>query len=534
MVSAAKRGERVTHRHKTDTRATHIRRFSKAFAVYACMAALLIGLAAMLPALFGSKTAAPSSQTTVTGTGYDCTLPIFEDLPEEERTVVIAFADGGSGSFGEHSFSSDETDADTTDTVDAALLKRNRNVEEVLGVTVRTEKVADSIADFESAVASSVLNNSGKWDIFAGCQYYSMGMAAKGLLYNLADLEAVAPQALNLDLDASYWATEYNDAMSYKGACYWITGDIALSYLEGMYGTFVNEDIYLQKLAATYGSIYDIVKQGKWTLDMMSQMALLCCEDDGDSIRNEADTFGFGYELNEMIDALAIGSNVQLSMRDPDTGAVMLALDNARTYQFAEKLYYTVTGGAEAYSYNYGNADSHHVMSAFAEGKVAFTVNPLKQAQVDLHNFDGYYIVPLPKLDETQTNYATAVSADVTVFGIPTDCTKLPQTVATLDRLALYGEAYVKPAYYDALLKGSYTNDPEVAEMINLIHDSTTTDFAAAWGYSLGDPVQAFRKEPYIDSLDRLKLMAWEQSLDELCKALDSIEKRTEEKSSGS
>lgn len=55
LVGAVKRGERVTPKRTTDTNATHIRRFSKAFAVYACAAALLVGGAAMLPSLIGGS-----------------------------------------------------------------------------------------------------------------------------------------------------------------------------------------------------------------------------------------------------------------------------------------------------------------------------------------------------------------------------------------------------------------------------------------------------------------------------------------------
>ena len=53
--------------------------------------------------------------------------------------------------------------------------------------------------------------------------------------------------------------------MAYKDYMYWITGDIALSYTDGIYATYVN----LKKFASKYpgDNIYQIVRDGKWTLD---------------------------------------------------------------------------------------------------------------------------------------------------------------------------------------------------------------------------------------------------------------------------
>lgn len=61
LVSATKRGERVIPKHTTDTNATHIRRFSKAFAAYACAAAVLVGGSIALPALL-SDSSTPLTQ----------------------------------------------------------------------------------------------------------------------------------------------------------------------------------------------------------------------------------------------------------------------------------------------------------------------------------------------------------------------------------------------------------------------------------------------------------------------------------------
>lgn len=68
LVEAVKKGERLEPALRVDTRAVHLRRFSKAIAAYACVAILLIGAVFVLPGLPDSET--PQSPATTT-TGVD-------------------------------------------------------------------------------------------------------------------------------------------------------------------------------------------------------------------------------------------------------------------------------------------------------------------------------------------------------------------------------------------------------------------------------------------------------------------------------
>lgn len=63
LVEAVKRGERVTPKHRADTRATHLRRFSFALLGYACAAVILIGGALLIsPSIFNSEPIAGKQQ----------------------------------------------------------------------------------------------------------------------------------------------------------------------------------------------------------------------------------------------------------------------------------------------------------------------------------------------------------------------------------------------------------------------------------------------------------------------------------------
>lgn len=98
LVKAVKHGKKFARR-RADTNATHIRRFSKAFAVYACAALVLIGGSLTLPALLSDSPApAPLAQPSVSTDTQKPYFPIDyirpdliwanEHNPERKNTVI--------------------------------------------------------------------------------------------------------------------------------------------------------------------------------------------------------------------------------------------------------------------------------------------------------------------------------------------------------------------------------------------------------------------------------------------------------------
>lgn len=80
LVEATKKGERFVPARQIDTRATHMRRFSKAVAAYACVAVVLIAGVAVLPMLLGGEpvpsTSAQSTSALLDQTEY---TPLSEE-----------------------------------------------------------------------------------------------------------------------------------------------------------------------------------------------------------------------------------------------------------------------------------------------------------------------------------------------------------------------------------------------------------------------------------------------------------------------
>ena len=465
-------------------------------------AAMALSSVALLASCADSKetTTVPPTVNTDPENHYMRKIPEdlnFHNLTDEEKILTVVYTEGGNGTFTRRSLKADELDeAD----VDVATMTRDTLMKERFGLELDIISSGDNIQSMVNYVKTSLEAGNHDYDILAGYQYYSIQLAADGYLLNLNNLADPTVNADYIDLDASYWGKAFNENMSYKGAYYWITGDLALRYIGGMYCTFVNASIYNEKLSS-YGSIYTIAKEGKWTVDLLTEMASKCYEDTGDTVGkpDAADEFGFGWEQSDTVDGLALGMGAQFTFRDPATGDISVTFNNQRTFDLSAKI--KALANTSNFSYKFTDSDSTVVMPAFASGTVAFTVNKLFQAETYLADMeDDYYIIPVPKFNEEQANYITGVHDGCTIFGIPYDSEKVAQAAVALEFLCATSSETVTPLYFEGALKGRYTRDPEAASMIDLIHNSVTTDFAVAWGGSINGIGHSFRTGEKLNS----------------------------------
>ncbi len=449
-------------------------------------------------------------------------LEHLEGLNFEGEVIDIVYVEGGNGQFTERSLGL-APDEDTGDAVDTKVYQRNETVQTMLNVEISPFAGASGFGDLSGAINASLAANSGEYDIIAGYQYFDIGLAAEGYLINLNNLASETYNAGHMRLDADYWSGAYNDAISYNGATYWVTGDLALRYLGGMYCTFVNGNIYDDVLKEKYGSIYDVVRSNEWTLDKFYEMLNACYVDEnGDEETDEEDQLGFVLETSmDPIDGMAFGSQIAFSSKT-DAG-VNVVLHNTRTITFGEKMAKILA--SEAFFAPEG-ADSHNQMAIFAGGTVCFTVASVFHSEVGLREMEHFYIVPVPKLDTNQATYSSGVHDGVTLFGIPYDCVNVPAAAATLEAMAAESQRIVTPEYYDSALKYKYTRDQEAAEMIDLIRDCAYTDFAAAWSQDINDIVHFFRSNSAklngINSSLKKLTDKWSTSMGTLLEKLDT------------
>lgn len=405
----------------------------------------------------------PDVTADVSQTEEETEKPYDDNLPDglyfDDMTVRLITSDR----------SSFETVEEPIDVVDTAVYNRNTKLQERLGF--KFDMIIDDVnfSNVPQTFERSVKAASDDYDIFAGYSYSSVALATSGYVLNLAD----APY---IDLSAPYWGDKFISAMSYRDYIYWLTGDISLTYTNGIYATYVNyakwNDVF------TGEDLYEIARDGKWTLEELIEHSNAAFSDlDGNGKCGKNDFIGFIYTTEDPIDGMSIAAGVKYTEYDEEGIPQLAIIGSEKAIKFGELLTKLCTGDG---SYLSTSDDCASSFTAFGSCNVMFTVGRVKHAQTYLRDMvDDFALIPPPKLDESQETYLTTLHDGTTVIGIPKTISedKYEASCAILEAMAAESAKNMTPVYLDTALKNKYTRDEESAEMIDLIRQNIVSDF---------------------------------------------------------
>ena len=418
--------------------------------------------------------------TTASGASAETTADLYpDDLPDsaDMQGQKIRFINGG---MQEKAIDIDETESDTGDIINESIWKRNQLLESRFNIDLELTKKSD-YGSLNGLVNTFIQANSDDYDIIVGHARFNINIAASGYLKNLNNISPI-------DLSKSYWSQMYNDEIAYKGIHYWATGDISYGFLSTIYCMFVDSalwsDLYKDK------TIYDVVNSGGWTVDVLREYSAGAYLDlNGNSEADDNDTFGFAMQQGHVLNGIAFASGVDYSERDSD-GNITITVNNEHTIDVFNKLYNLFyESGNAAYMIPNDKYDAT-ALNMFVDNRLLFftsTFSTCENEKMRAMETD-YYIIPLPKYDESQANYIVNQYDGVPLYGIPitVPLANVDNVGTVMEALASMSSTMVTPVYYDMALKNKYSRDEESANMLDLIHDCVTTDFAFTWGDSVG------------------------------------------------
>lgn len=465
----------------------------------------------------GETETAQSASETVVETEEE-TEKYIDDLPDTMdfggTSVKFIVEDDNATGLGKLSVYAEE---DTGDVIDSAIVQRNSTVSERLNIVIELLESYNGGNNISSILQKGVASGACDFDIMSVYQYYGIGIATSGNVYNMANLP-------NVDFSREYWGTDYIDNMSYKGAIYWATGDIALKYTGGVYCTYINDEVWNNNYPEE--NIYDIVNEGKWTLDKLTEYAETVYTDTNGNMEKDAeDIYGFIINYEDPIDGMAAACGVEYSQRD-ENGVPYITIENEHTINVYEKLYKLIDANPNVYISN-SDGGGTQTMQMFNNGKAMIVVQKLYHAGIFLRDMeDSYKVVPAPKYDENQEYYMTMLHDSVNCYGLPVTNTNYELMGATLEAMASESYKVVSPAYYEKALKYKYVRDSESGQMIELIREHVTADFAALYSNSIANIVHFFREQlssgtENISSVFAKKEKVWNKALSKLLTGLE-------------
>ena len=350
----------------------------------------------------------------------------------------------------------------TGEIVDDALYNRQIYVEDLLNVVIDPSEVF-GYQQASAAIRKSVNAGDDAYDVFLQHMIQAGSDTLEGLFRNWYDIP-------HMDFTHPWYPQDSIKNITMDGTMYMLLTDVMLSAFHNTYCCYFNKDI-----AADYDlpDVYEIVREGKWTLDKQAELAKGVYKDvNGDSKRDSGDQYGY---------ATSIGSNVvtffwsfQVPLLDLSSGQPVIVANNERAVNTVEKL--------EDYLYN--NEDTFvadvwtDFIDMFVAEQVLFIPRCVGETQTFFREMDNYGILPFPKYDEAQEGYYTMIDGCSPLVAVPKTAANTEMIGAVMEALGEYSYKYVVPAYYDVTLKVKGTRDENSIEMLDLTFDGRVVDFA--------------------------------------------------------
>lgn len=314
---------------------------------------------------------------------------------------------------------------------------------------------------------SKVLTLTGQDNIDLICQYSlaaALG-AQQGLYANLLDLK-------HIKWDGYYWSDSLYEYNAVNGKMYYCTGDLTGTSIKNMFVMLYNYDMANNH---QMGNLYELVDEGKWTIDKLKELSKNIYIDENDNGKSDVgDTFGLVIGDYRTIDAFQAGANLISIVKDENNKLII-------NEQMSGEYGVSVVDKLKDMAYNTGGAYCNTKLNeeygdALQKGKAVFTVS-MCDSIIDTvsHSDINYGILPMPKYNEDQQNYHTCLNMTYNMYSVPNVARDMDMSGAVLESLSHSGNRNLIPVIYEAL-QYKYSQRTEDTRMLEIIRKGIIYD----------------------------------------------------------
>ncbi len=415
------------------------------------------------------------------------------------------------------------------DPVYDAIHYRNIDVESRLGLKIRSiaqPGAYEQRNEWSNTLSVSVLTNTGDFD--GACFYLSYGvaLAKDGIYYNLLSL---TPDGGGyLDFEKPWWNQTMVDELSTYGAMFFAGGSLTLTQAASGVCVFFNRDLFNETFPDDRdASLYQLVRDGEWTIDKMTQYVTNCWDDrNSNGVADDGDVVGIrslGNGAGQM-DAWVVAMGLDFT-RINAYGEPEYAFLNSRTVPAYEKVRNLFNN--ECSIVVGGNVTIEE--TDMPNGNVLFLTQALGYGTDMKASTVNYGVLPIPKYDLEQEDYRTCAANSAGTLAICSNLSseRAAMVSAVLELLSAESYKQVIPVYYGTVLKGHYSREQADAEMYDKILNTFVFSFGFAWSSSsLGGISAIFRplqSEHDIQNTIDSNRDLWDQQLEDLLIALEEV-----------
>ncbi|MCI6635605.1 MAG: hypothetical protein MSH31_06015 [Clostridiales bacterium] len=276
-----------------------------------------------------------------------------------------------------------------------------------------------------------------------------------------------------IDLRKTWWDQKVSENLVISDIRYAVNGHLNITTHDLTYCLVFSKD---QIADNGLENPYDLVRDGKWTMDKMAeQMVAVTRDANGDGTFDEKDNYGYASAIKMTLPSFWIGAG-EKTITLNDAGIPSLTMDSERFHNVIEKIFAITYDNGTRYQ---NKADDYDIPTECKDLFVGdralfmdcslFYVAALRDMETD------FGILPYPKYDEAQTEYCSRVSYFMPAV-MPATNRNLELVGAVLEYINYRAKENITPAYYDITLKGKVSRDEESVEMLDIILDNRVVD----------------------------------------------------------
>jgi hypothetical protein len=393
----------------------------------------------------------------------------LEDKYEFGETITMLYWE----EFRMHEFFAEESG----DIIEDAIFHRNIKVAERLGIEFEfIAQPGDSTnhtAYVQQAENDWAADNA--YDIYAGYSRTIPLLTIKKMTANLLEQDA-------FNVNKPWWPEALTTECTIKDQLYFCTGDISTSMLWYMIAFMYNKELYENHIQNGGKTPMDMVDNDEWTLqNFLSLVQDLYIDTNNDGQKDINDFYGATIYSTD-IDSFMIGAGIT-SLEKDESGALRISekWNSQRCADICETVGEAIK--LQGILCNDDRTTFKTQQSVFHMDRVFNIPGTDSGSGVPLEFSVG--VVPVPKFDETQLEYKTNLGNPFTIYALNAQSDALVAAATTLEAMGSENYRSVTPAVFEVAMKVRYTDDPQVADMFDILKENVSFDVGKLYYYTM-------------------------------------------------
>ncbi len=360
------------------------------------------------------------------------------------------------------------------------IYKRNSYIEDRFNCHLNIEE----IKSVDSVFRSLVMSGDSDYDVI-----FQYGLNVLGNIEYLADFNNIP----HLSLGEEWWNPAATEVFKVGDKQLAIAGNWTLSYLSGASVFCFNSEIW-DSLNTGY-SLYELVDEGKWTIDSFYEAVKLGPRDlNGDgSILPADDIVGMTGQAKGYWNSLIIGAGLRYVEFDSEHNPNFNLKGNEKFINFVQKIidvesaneniFPIMSGMNNLESSNGADFNSGH--SLFMQATTFGVEGGLRDMETD------FGILPIPKYNEDQEKYMSYANiGEIATLPRSYDDSRSESIGIILEAMNFYSQQHIVPAYKETVLQVKLTRDEDSSRMLDHVFESIVFDYGTVvWQNALSGPI---------------------------------------------